>query len=123
MTFLGNRRRGQRFPLRMDVTYRVFLQEDGRILSRGRVQTVDMSSTGVLLDTINSCPPGATAELLVKWPSSCEAVLSTLGLHLVGPVVRNDERGTAVRIAHHQFTRVPPDLLSDSLGEVAPGVL
>ena len=111
------RRRGQRFPLRMDVTYRIFLQEDGRILSRGEVQTVDMSSTGVLLDTLKPCPPGATAELSVRWPSSCEGVISTLQLHLIGLVVRNDKRGTAVKIAHHQFTRVP---LSDLPEEAAP---
>ena len=110
MAFHVDRRHGQRFPLRMDVTYRIFLPENGRILSRGEVKTVDISRTGVLLNTTESWPPGADAELVVEWPSITENV-AALQLRLVGAVVRTDARGMAVKIVRYGFKRVKTEML------------
>jgi hypothetical protein len=104
------RRSGLRFPIRMDVTYRLFIKEDRRILSRGKVQTVDISSTGVLLNTRKPYPPGAAAELSIEWPTISQDAIP-LQLRLVGSVVRSDERGTAVKILRHGFKRFRADFL------------
>jgi hypothetical protein len=103
-TLLPERRRGQRFPLRMEVEYRLFPQEGGRMPLQGKVQTVDISNTGVLLKTRRSCPLGSPAELSIEWPHGSDAAYS-LELRLIGSVVRTDKRGIAVRILRYQFQR------------------
>jgi hypothetical protein len=96
------RRYGQRFPIAMDVKYR--LTQHGRTFSCGQVQTVDISSTGVLLNTLEACPEGTAAELSIDWPAHPENMF-TVQLRLVGSVVRTDSRGTAIRIIRHRFKR------------------
>ncbi len=97
-----DRRRGERFPLKMNVEYSFFLRSARRVLCHGKSRTVDISHTGVLLRTRESCPEGVDAEMLVEWPvSSDQAVPMQLRVH--GTVVRSDQRGTAVRIFRHGF--------------------
>lgn len=120
------RRSGQRFPIRMHVAYRLFLKEDGRILSQGKGQTVDISHTGVLLNTPQPYPVGAAAEMLIEWPPSSDHSIP-VHLRLVGWVVRSDEHGTAVKILRHSFKgrhgeflstkAVWPDLSKELLAE------
>ena len=95
------RRSGQRFPIRMPVAYRLFLKEDRRVLSQGKGQTIDISHTGVLFNTLKMYPVGAAAEMLIEWPPGAEKI--QVQLSLIGSVVRSDEHGTAVRILRHSF--------------------
>jgi hypothetical protein len=97
-----DRRRGQRFPLKMNVEYRFFLRSERRVLCQGKSRTVDISRTGVLLKTQDYCPEGVAAEMLLEWPASAKnAVPMQLRVH--GTVVRCDKRGTAVRVFRHGF--------------------
>ncbi|HUP04310.1 MAG TPA: hypothetical protein VMU19_09995 [Bryobacteraceae bacterium] len=95
---------GRRFPLKMDVVYRLTLRGQEGILSEGTSQTVNISHSGVLLDMERPFPPGVAAELMVKWPVAAEEV-TPLQLHLLGSVVRVDQRGTAVKVSRHDFER------------------
>jgi hypothetical protein len=86
----------------MSVAYRVFLNHERQVLARGKSHTVDISRTGVLLRTRGSYPAGASAELLIEWPAPSEDAMP-VQLRIVGPVVRHDERGTAIEILRHGF--------------------
>ncbi len=98
----GERRKGKRFPLSMDVEYRFFLRSERRVLCHGKSKTVDISHTGVLLKTQEACPEGVAAEMLLEWPApSGNDVPMHLRVH--GTVVRSDKRGTVVRIFRHGF--------------------
>ena len=68
-------------------------------------QTLDMSVGGILIDTPEAVPVGSTVELAIDWlglyhgkPRVC--------LLVIGSVVRNDGRGTALRILSHEFREV-----------------
>ena len=101
-TARGDRRSGRRFPLRMSVAYRVFLNYERQVLGQGKSHTVDMSRTGVLLRTRGAYPAGASAELLIEWPvPSGDA--TPVQLRIVGTVVRNDEHGMVIEILRHGF--------------------
>jgi hypothetical protein len=97
-----DRRSGKRFPLKMTVAYRVFLNRDKQVLGSGKSHTVDISRTGVLLRTRGCYPAGASAELLIEWPAPCENA-TAVQLRILGVVVRRDERGTAIEIFRHGF--------------------
>jgi hypothetical protein len=101
-TALRDRRSGRRFPLKMSVAYRVFLNRDRQVLGRGKSHTVDISRTGVLLRTRGYYPLGASAELLIEWPAPGENA-TAVHLRILGAVVRHDERGTAIEILRHGF--------------------
>lgn len=106
------RRLGRRFPLKMDVQYQLFLTGERRILSEGADHTVDISNTGVLLNTPKACPLGAAAVLTIKWPVASEDAIP-MHLHVAGSVVRSDPRGTAIRILRHDFTRSTRQLFAE----------
>lgn len=101
-TVRRDRRSGRRFPLKMSVAYRVFLNRDRLVLGRGKSHTVDMSRTGVLLRTRGYYPAGASAELLIEWPAPGENA-TAVQLRIFGAVVRHDERGMAIQIYRHGF--------------------
>ena len=110
------RRTGERFPIRMDLSYRFYLKR--KPISEGSGKTVDISSSGVLFAPGRTYPQGAAAELFIEWPVLYENVLP-MRLAVVGLVVRSDRRGTAVRILRHRFKsgkKGPPDA-----AELEPG--
>lgn len=92
------RRSEERFPIRMDLSYRLWLQRQS--VSEGSGTTVDVSSTGVLFTPGLIYPQDSSAELFIKWPVLYDNVLP-LGLAVVGLVVRSDHRGTAIRILRY----------------------
>jgi len=96
-----DRRSGERFPVRMDLRYRVLLNGSGAAAYRsGRV--VDISSAGVLFSAGQSCPQGTAVELSLDWPVLHDDAFR-IGLSVIGSVVRSDVRGTAIRILRHGF--------------------
>ncbi len=111
MASVMDRRSGRRFPIRLEVTYRMFMRENRRIVSRGKAQTLDISRTGVLLNPRVQQPAGTAAELTIEWPPASPDDIP-LQLRVVGSVVRSDERGTAVRIRRHRFERSAGGFLS-----------
>lgn len=101
--FSGERRAGERFPIRMNVSY--------RLSSKGRVSAldasgcvVDISSTGILFRPRLSHPRDAVMVLSIDWPVRRDKA-PPIRLSVLGMVVRSDDRGTAIRILRHGFER------------------
>ena len=95
----------------MHVAYRLFLREDEACLFQGKGQTLDISHTGVLLNTLQPYPIGAAVEMLIEWPPPSDES-TPVQLRLVGWVVRSNERGTAVKILRHSFKGRHSEFLS-----------
>jgi hypothetical protein len=111
VAFRMEQRAGRRFPLMLHVDYRLFLNSEGRVLSQGKGQTIDISHTGVLLNVQEPYPVGAAADLSIEWPAPAEGGIA-LQLRLIGSVVRSDNRGTAFKILRYGFKRGQGEFLS-----------
>ena len=99
-SFEMERRTGERFPISMDLRYRLKLER--KHIAEGVGKTVDISSAGVLFRPRLIYPSDTTAELIITWPVPSDNALP-LKLTVVGSVVRSDHRGTAIRIARYRF--------------------
>ena len=85
---------------------------DGDLKSAWKAgRTLDMSVGGILIDIPPAIPVGATLELAIDWTGLYHGK-PLVRLVLVGSVMRNDSRGTALRIVSHQFHDVHPALIS-----------
>lgn len=73
-------------------------------------QTLDMSAGGLLIDAPEAAPVGSTVELVLDWPGLYHGK-PMVHLFLIGSVMRNDSRGTALRILSHQFRDVRPAVM------------
>ena len=106
--FGEERRVGERFPIRMNFSY--------RLLSKGQVSAqdasgcvVDISSTGILFRPRLSHPRDTAMVLSIDWPVRRDNAPPTR-LSVRGKVVRSDNRGTAIRILRHGFEEpMPPE--------------
>ena len=116
---LSDQRLHHRYPIALDAQFRL-LNEDWR-KRVGRARTINMSSGGVLLATIDSLPSNCMIEVAIDWPFLLDGVCP-LRLVMRGCIVRNDGNGVAVKVWHHEFRTagVPSsrDRLSD--GNTAP---
>ena len=101
-TFKGkNRRAAQRYAVRATLQYRV--RDFNSTWKSG--QTLDVSVGGILIDTSGAVPVGSTLELVIDWVGLYHGVPG-VRLLVTGSVVRNDGRGTALRILSHEFRDV-----------------
>jgi hypothetical protein len=69
--------------------------------------TLDMSVDGIFIDTPEAAPIGTKLELEIDWPGLYHGK-PMVRLLVIGSVVRNDGRGTALRILSHRFRYVRP---------------
>jgi len=97
---LGDRRSNKRYPLRLDVEYKV--RRRGRVEHFGVGRTLNFSSGGVLFETFGDVPVGSPIDLAVKWPFLLDGKCG-LKLQLRGYVVRRDDKKIAVKIAHYEY--------------------
>jgi PilZ domain len=103
-TFKGESRRiTRRYAVRMPVQYRISRGELQSAWKSG--QTLDMSVGGIYMGTSEPVPAGSTLELAIEWPRLYHD-RPIVRLHVSGSVVRNDGRGTALRILSHEFRYV-----------------
>jgi hypothetical protein len=94
----GPERRGtRRFPVNMEVRYRVRLPS---LCGQGRC--INMSSTGVLFTTTEPVRVGQFLELVLAWPARLN---NTVALKLVvqGRVVREDSGWAVIAIERSEF--------------------
>jgi hypothetical protein len=106
--FGEERRVVERFPIRMNFSY--------RLSSKGQVSAldasgcvVDISSTGILFSPGLSHPQDAVMVLSIDWPARRDKA-PPIRLSVLGMVVRSDDRGTAIRILRHGFEEpMPPE--------------
>jgi hypothetical protein len=102
-TIRGDRRLQRRYPLELDLEFRIM--DGDRIVSAGAGRTGNMSSGGVLFHAGEDVPSGPHVELAVRWP----AVLGNapfLELRIYGRLVRNDSQGVALRMSKYHFEKL-----------------
>jgi len=93
-------RRHRRYPVSLDVTYKLF--RNGRIERLGSGQTLDVSSGGACFECADPFPPASVIELTINWPCMLEGVCP-LKLVMRGRVVRVEGQRIAVEAEHHEF--------------------
>lgn len=96
--FWFERRSRQRFPLALEVRYRLSGQSGGW----GSGRTCNISSTGVLFEAAEEGTFVGPIELMVSWPCLLDGVC-TLKLLMKGRVVRSEGGGVAMESKYHEF--------------------
>jgi hypothetical protein len=96
----SERRSHRRFPIHLHIEYR--LLGAPRTEPHGLGQTLNISSTGVLIEGENDLRADCPLELLMDWPFLLDGVCS-LRLVARGRVVRTDGRHLAVEIMRYEF--------------------
>ena len=105
-TFEGKSRRAtHRYTVRTPLRYRTTRGEINSAWKSG--QTLDMSVDGILIDTPEAATLGTELELEIDWPGLYHGK-PMVRLLVIGSVVRNDSRGTALRILSHHFRYIRP---------------
>jgi PilZ domain len=94
-------RRHRRYPVALDVTYKLFHQ-NGKIDRLGSGQTLDVSSGGACFECVDPFPSTGIIELTINWPCLLEGICP-LKLVMRGRIVRADGRRIAVEAEHHEF--------------------
>jgi hypothetical protein len=104
---LGEERRlAQRFPLRLECSYRVFNRHG--VVTAGNGETLNISATGLFVSGRDLDHEGLRIEIAVRWPTN----LVTLAVR--GRIVRLDDSGAAVQVIRHSFVpqRSNPQLVA-----------
>jgi hypothetical protein len=97
---MGNERRVKsRYPVELNVRYQI-LGTAGSVAGVG--QTVNMSSSGMLLACASNVPEGARIKLFVEWPSLLNGT-TPLQLITVGTVVRVTAIAISIVFESYQF--------------------
>jgi len=102
-TIRGDRRMQRRYPLELDLEFRIM--NGDKVVSTGTGRTGNISSGGVLFHAAEHVLNGRGVELSVRWP----AVLGNapfLELKIVGRMIRNDAHGIAIRMNRYYFEKL-----------------
>jgi hypothetical protein len=102
-TIRGDRRLQRRYPLELDLEFRVI--DGDNVVFTGTGKTGNLSSGGVLFHAGDDVQYGPHVELAVRWP----AVLGNspfLELRIFGRMVRNDSQGVAMRMSRYHFEKL-----------------
>jgi len=94
------RRHSRRFPIEVEVCY--LLLKGKAIRRTGRGRTINISSSGILLESMQPIPPGIPIELSITWPARIDGIVH-MRLKVSGRTVRNQENRTAVHIRRYEF--------------------
>lgn len=101
------RRSRRRFPIQMEVRYRAVRR--GRNEPKWAVaQTLDISSSGLLINAPLPFPEGSSIQLSLDWPVLMGGHFP-MTLLVAGRIVRSGPQGTAIRIERHDFVPVAFD--------------
>jgi hypothetical protein len=93
------RRVKSRYPLELNVRYQT-MGTAGPVAGVG--QTVNMSSSGMLMACTKSIPEGTRLKMFVEWPSLLNGT-TPLQLITVGTVVRCTQTGFSIVFESYQF--------------------
>jgi hypothetical protein len=94
------RRRDRRYALQLDLRWKLVRRR--RVLETGTGYTLDLSSSGILLDVGRHLPAGLNLELSVSWPVLHQNV-SPLHLSVLGRIVRTDGHLAAIQMVQHEL--------------------
>ena len=98
--FPFERRLHQRYPLTLDVEYKVPGGNGVRLMGFGR--TVNISSRSVLLETSDPLPNRCRIQVSINWPFLLDRSVP-LKLLLYGEIVRVAGNTIAARVTGHTF--------------------
>jgi hypothetical protein len=99
----GERRDARRYDIRLNLKWKLIRRR--KTLDSGEGSTVDMSSSGMQIETGKPLPLGFQVDLSISWPVLLHMV-SPLQLTVSGHVARTENGRTAIRIAKHEFRTV-----------------
>src|ERR1700733_128306 len=121
----NERRVKSRYPLELNVRYQTM--DAGPVAGVG--QTVNVSSSGMLLACASNIPEGARLKIFIEWPSLLNGT-TPLQLITVGTVVRCTEIGVSIVFESYQFRTMSrtrhanitqmPDRVAPSYGSSQP---
>jgi hypothetical protein len=103
-----SRRAKQRYTVRTPLQYRTTANAIKTAWQSS--ETLDMSVDGILIDAPGAAPVGTELELEIDWPGLYHGK-PKVRLLVIGSVVRNEGRGTALRILRHEFCYVRPTVV------------
>jgi hypothetical protein len=107
-TVLAEQRSFQRYPIELEMEYRLLGKGQADHLGSGKTRNI--SSGGVLFEAPGLPPAGSSIELMLSWPFLLEGVCP-LRLVMRGRIVRSDLHGVAIQSNYHEFrtagTRIP----------------
>lgn len=109
------RRSGIRYPLRLGVHYRT---QDRRRRVIGVGETLNVSSSGVLVVSQHDLWAGARLEMTLEWPYQLDETIP-LQLVLGVRVVRYTKSAFAVAIVQYQFRTMRRQLLELATPEIS----
>jgi hypothetical protein len=93
------RRVKSRYPIELNVRYQTMGTE---VPVAGVGQTLNISSSGMLMACTKSIPEGTPLKIFVEWPSLLNGI-TPLQLITVGTVVRSTRRGLSIAFESYQF--------------------
>ncbi len=99
----GDRRDACRYDLRLNLKWKLVRRR--RVLDQGEGYTLDISSSGMMLEAGKPLPVSLHLELSISWPVLLHSV-SPLQLAVSGRIVRSENGRTAIRIACYEFRTV-----------------
>ena len=95
----SERRHRNRYPLELDLEYRVFTK--GHSIVFGSARTVNISSEGaLLLPSTEDLKKGQLMALSIRWDTALHAAQKTT-LEILGRVTRVDSSGVAIRFLRY----------------------
>jgi hypothetical protein len=95
----NDRRVKSRYPLELNARYQT-IGATGPVAGAG--QTVNMSSSGMLMACASNIPEGTRLKIYVEWPSLLNGT-TPLQLITVGTVVRTTQIGVSIVFDSYQF--------------------
>jgi hypothetical protein len=95
------RRGSKRFAIEQEVLYKI-LDHRVALPESGAGKTLDISSGGVLFETVQRLRSGKRVELSVNWPAQLDGGCP-LKFVAVGRVVRAEEARAAMHIEQYEF--------------------
>ncbi len=105
---IAERRLKSRFSVELDLRYR----HRGRFPSvRGIGRTLNMSSSGILIQSDQRPPIGTRLEVILYWPWLLDGV-THLQLVAIGKVIRHGESSFALAFSKHEFRTMKPRSIS-----------
>jgi hypothetical protein len=98
-TKVSNRRAALRFPIELEVRYKLF---NRKTIEVGSGRTINMSSSGALFTTERPLAIGERLELAVDWPARLDDGCALM-LVITGHVLRSEGTRGAIAFERYEF--------------------
>jgi len=102
-----DRRVGARFPIEIEIRYKLLIHTGGT--EEGTGKSINISSGGILFTTDCHLQPGTGIEVTISWPVLLDSEVS-LRLVTRGQVIRSGAGTTAMKIYRYEFRNVQADV-------------